>query len=104
MKVAPTTRGRCRFFVLDRSSAQPPPLLRGFDDDWEAFRARREYSTEHSELETAPLATESAATALPVSGNSTVLDRVGGCELVLARRVGPAEVVKQLHLLPLLRR
>lgn len=87
--------------MLDCSSAQPPPLLRGFDDDWEEFRARGEYSMGHSELEATPLATDLASpVALPVSENSTVLDRVGGCDVVLARRVGPAEVVKQLHLLP----
>eukprot|EP00903_Cladosiphon_okamuranus_P017758 g16346.t1 len=82
-------------------SAQPPPLLRSFDDDWEAIRSRGEYSTEQSELETVPLETNlTSSVALPVSGNSTVLDRVGGCEVVLGRRVGPGEVVKQLHLLP----
>ena len=83
------------------SSAQPPPLLRSFDDDWEAFRTRGECFAEQSELETAPLETDLASSvALPVSGNSTVLDRVGGCDIVLARRVGPGEVVKQLYLLP----
>lgn len=87
--------------MLDCSSTQPPPLLRGFDDDWEAFRARGDYSAEQPEAEAAPLATElTSSVSLPVSGNSTVLDRVGGCDVVLARRVGPAEVVKQLHLLP----
>lgn len=92
------------FFVLDFSSAQPPPLLRAFDDDWEAFRAQGDYSTEPPELANAPLATELFPTPLPVNGNSAVLDRVGGCEVVLARRVGPGEVVKQVHLLPIAQR
>eukprot|EP00752_Nemacystus_decipiens_P011911 g10562.t1 len=88
-------------------SAQLPPLLRSFEDDWEAFRARGEYSlsTEQSGLETAPLATGlTSSVVLPVSGNSTVLDRVGGCDIVLARRAGPGEVVKQLRLSPVSQR
>ncbi|CAM9176689.1 unnamed protein product [Ectocarpus fasciculatus] len=83
------------------SSTQPPPLLRSFDDDWEAIRTRSEYVPEALEPESAPLATEPFSTSLPVSGNSTVLDRMGACEVVLARRVGPGEVVKELHLLPI---
>ena len=89
------------------SSSQPPPLLRAFDDDWKAFRAREEGgSADPSELEDTPLGTElfSSFTPLPVSGNSTVVGRVGGCDVVLARRVGPGEVLKQLHLLPLSQR
>ncbi|CAM9954653.1 unnamed protein product [Ectocarpus sp. 12 AP-2014] len=83
------------------SSAQPPPLLRSFDDDWEAIRTRREYVPEPLEPESAPLVTEPFSTSLPVSGNSTVLDRMGVCDVVLARRVGPGEVVKELHLFPI---
>jgi len=101
-----------RLFVTnDRpsSSQRPPlPLLRAFDDDWKAFRARgRERSSDSpSDLEATRLATElfGVSTPLPVSGNSTVVGRVGGCEVVLARRVGPGEVVKQLHLLPVSQR
>ena len=83
-------------------SAQSPPLLRAFMDDWEAFRARGERSTQPWELETEPVMTESSTVPLPVTGNSTVLDRVGDChcEVVLARRMGPGEMVKELHLLP----
>lgn len=71
-------------------------------DDWEAFRARGERSTQPWELETEPVMTESSTVPLPVTGNSTVLDRVGDChcEVVLARRMGPGEMVKELHLLP----
>ncbi|CAN0523484.1 unnamed protein product, partial [Ectocarpus sp. 12 AP-2014] len=83
------------------SSAQPPPLLRSFDDDWEAIRTRREYVPEPLEPESAPLATEPFSTSLPVSGNSTVLGRMGACDVVLARRVSPGEVVKELHLFPI---
>lgn len=90
--------------VLDFSSAQPPPLLRAFDDDWEAFRARGGYLAESPELANASLGAEIFPVSLPVNGNSAVLDRVGGCEVVLARRVGPGEVVKQLHLSPVSQR
>lgn len=59
---------------------------------------------EPPELANASLGTEIFPVSLPVNGNSAVLDRVGGCEVVLARRVGPGEVVKQLHLLPVSQR
>ncbi|CAN0518919.1 unnamed protein product, partial [Ectocarpus sp. 12 AP-2014] len=72
-----------------------------FDDDWEAIRTRREYVPEPLEPESAPLATEPFSTSLPVSGNSTVLGRMGACDVVLARRVSPGEVVKELHLFPI---
>lgn len=96
------------------SSSQPPPLplLRAFDDDWKAFRARGQPKEGEgsadlpSDFEATRLGTElfGFSTPLPVSGNSTVVERVGGCEVVLARRVGPGEVVKQLHLLPVSQR
>lgn len=81
-------------------SAQSSPLLRAFSDDWEAFRARGHRAMQPWELETTPLLVESSSVSLPVTGNPTVLDRVGHCEVILARRVGPGEVVKELHLLP----
>ncbi|CAM9297879.1 unnamed protein product [Laminaria digitata] len=81
-------------------SAQSPPLLRAFSDDWEAFRARGHRNSQPWELETEPVLMDSQSVSLPVTGNPTVLDRVGDCEVVLARRVGSGEVVKELHLLP----
>lgn len=90
--------------MLDGSSAQPPPLLRAFNDDWEALRARGGYSEEQSEIENTPLWTDSFSISLPMNGNPTVLDRTGGCDVVLARRVGPGEVVKELHVQPVSRR
>ncbi|CAN0150526.1 unnamed protein product [Scytosiphon promiscuus] len=86
------------------SSAQPPPLLRAFNDDWEALRARTDCSAEQSEFENIPLATDSISISLPVNGNPTVLDRTDGCDVVLARRVGSGEVVKELHILPIPKR
>lgn len=100
---APTYASQLFISVLARDgdrSAQSPPLLRAFSDDWEAFRARGHRSTHPWELETEPVLTDSSSMSLPVTGNSTVLDSVGDCEVVLARRVGPGELVKELHLLP----
>lgn len=83
------------------SPAQPPPLLRGFGDDWEAIRTRDEQSTGPWELEAGPVQSESSCLSLPVTGNSAVLDHVGGCDVVLARRVGPGEVARELRLMPI---
>lgn len=44
--------------------------------------------------------TEASWLSLPATGNPAVVDRVGGCDVVLARRVGVGEVVRELHLLP----
>lgn len=95
------TVGGCRRLPMrvDRS-AQLPPLLRGFDDDWEAFRARGEHYTEPWELETASVMADSSLVSLPVTANPAVMDRIGRCDVVLARRVAPGEVVREVHLLP----
>lgn len=82
------------------SPALPPPLLRAFDDDWKGFAARGEQFAEDGwwELETLPVAADASFGSLPVTGNPAVVDRVKGCDLVLARRAGPGEVIKEVLL------
>lgn len=82
------------------SPVQPPPVLRAFDDDWEAFRTRNEQSRDPWELENTPLAKDSPPLSLPVTANPAVLDHADRCDVVLARRVGAGEVVREVHLLP----
>lgn len=83
------------------SSAPPPALLRSFDDDWETFGTRGAHPDETWwELETDPAVMDMSSESVPAMGNPAVMDRVGDSEVILARRVGPGEVVKGLSLLP----
>lgn len=83
------------------SPAPPPALLRGFDDDWEAFGTRGAHSEDGWwELETNSLTTSLSSKGIPVMENPAVIGRAGGCEVLLARRVGAGEVVKGLSLVP----
>ena len=89
--------------VACSSAAEPPPLLRSFDDDWQAFREREEASSDPWDP---PLVVPLVATGsspplpLPVTVNPAVVDGSGRCEVILARRVAVGETVKELHLLP----
>lgn len=86
--------------------APPPPLLQSFDDDWETLRAGAERPGHHSvedtwwELETDPFAADASLESLMATGNPAVVERAGRCDVLLSRRVGAGEVVKELHLIP----
>lgn len=84
------------------SPAPPPALLRGFDDDWEAFGTRGAHSEDGWwELETNPPITSVSPAGISVMENPAVIARAGGCEVLLARRVGAGEVLKGLSLVPI---
>lgn len=104
-----SSTNRCRPACIDTrpsavaigSPALPPALLRSLDDDWEMFGTRGAHSEEAWwELETDPAVTAVPVESIPAMGNPAVMDRVGGSEVILARRVGPGEAVKGLSLVP----
>lgn len=79
------------------SSTGASSLLRRFDDDWQGHSPEAPGNRHHIEL-----ASDSDVldVHLPMHGNSSVMNHVKECKVVLGRRIGPGEVVRDVQLLP----